>query len=487
VDNAQVAAGPRVRARLLGSLEVWVDGRRADEAMGLRAQELFAYLLVFPESEHSRERLMTALWPDKDATRGSANLRRALFLLRRTLGDCAAQVLSVSDAGLRLRAAGVSSDLADLARATVAAEAGDAAAAVLAACLLAERGELLAATNPEWVLLEQEAWHRRVADAGRAVLPAAVSGDAGMTPRDALNLAHALLALEPTDESAHAAAIALRGALGDRAGAASQYRRCREVLDRELGVEPGTGVETALRTAMKAGARAQPAWHVPELPVALAEVPRPAERPARLGAWARLPDRARASVVFALVTLSTLMGGWQAKSYLDTAESTATELVNEHLVATRMERMPVEGADPSAVDAWFRGKVDYPVRSVPGKVEGFQLYGGGLCAVFGQFAATAVYERPDGARASVFTFPLGDLRLPSWRSCRSISSPPWPASSCPPKGMARRTHSLGFGVVAGVRLLGRRLLRRAGGSYARASARVRALSRPTSPASSMAA
>lgn len=419
---------PHVHARLLGGFEVWVDGRRADDDMGLRAQELLAYLLVFPESEHPRERLMTALWPEKDAIRGSANLRRALFLLRRTLGDVADDVLSITDAGLRLRSSAVGSDLSELARHTASAEAGDAAAAASAVALLSERGELLADRNPEWALLEQESWHRRVVDAGRVVLSMASRGHHALPLRDTLGLAHALLAIEPTDESAHAAAIALRGHLGDRAGAAAQYRRCREVLERELGVPPGADVDAALQLAMASAPASSDAWSAQplvNLPPASIFAPESnekstagvTERTVRDGVnssrsrWV-IPARARAAAVFALVAVTTLAAAWQGRTYMIAADSTTTELVNEYLVATRMERLPVQGSNPDSVDAWFRSNVAYPVHSVAGSTNGFQLYGGGLCAVFGQFAATAVYHGPDGVRASVFTFPVGDLDLP---------------------------------------------------------------------------
>jgi anti-sigma factor RsiW len=126
--------------------------------------------------------------------------------------------------------------------------------------------------------------------------------------------------------------------------------------------------------------------------------------------------RLRAAVVMGGILIGTLSAAWQGRTLLAAAEGTATELVNEHLVATRMERLPVENGDPASVDAWFRDNVNYPVRSVASTPGGFRLYGGGLCAVFGEFAATAVYHGPNDSRASVFTFPEGDLRLPVARS-----------------------------------------------------------------------
>ena len=43
---------------------------------------------------------------------------------------------------------------------------------------------------------------------------------------------------EPADETAHRAKIRLYAAQGDNALALRQYEKCREVLKRELAVEP---------------------------------------------------------------------------------------------------------------------------------------------------------------------------------------------------------------------------------------------------------
>ena len=77
-----------LRVWVLARFEVMV-GQRALPAGAWRrrrAAELLQTLALAPNLALSRDSLLEALWPDKDAERAANNLHRALFDLREILG-----------------------------------------------------------------------------------------------------------------------------------------------------------------------------------------------------------------------------------------------------------------------------------------------------------------------------------------------------------------------------------------------------------------
>jgi anti-sigma factor RsiW len=124
-------------------------------------------------------------------------------------------------------------------------------------------------------------------------------------------------------------------------------------------------------------------------------------------------------LVLASTTIVTILlfawFGLAAMAQRSNARSVAQELVNEHLLAAYMERLPVDSDSPVVVDRYFKVKVPYPVRT-SADLGPFKLHGGGICDVSGEFAATAVYRNAHDSRISVFQFPDGELSLPSSES-----------------------------------------------------------------------
>ena len=413
----------RLKLRLLGEPELTLDGQRIDLEMGMRARELVAYLAIYPHQVHRREKLMDLLWPDKTTDRGLANLRRALFLLRTALGGAADDMLVVTDTAIGLRLEAVEVDYHGLQALLDAGSADD--PAPLLAALAVYAGDFMGEAPPDWAFLPREALHRRVISAG---LTAAAALEVAGRATEALAAYRRVLAIDLLEEAAHAGAIRLSSLLGDRSGAIKQYQLCRDLLERELNTAPGRELEAAyqyaldephsaaenpstppvessaaaryLQLAQAAPLAAQPDGAFPTRPAAA-----PSRKPQVKFAWAALA---------ALVTL--MVAASLAVSHrLEAANRTADELVGEHLVASRMETLPVQSPDPAAVDAWFSTQVPYRVHSAAGGPGGFILHGGGLCDLAGELAATTVFYGPAGERVSVFKFPEGDLPLPPAR------------------------------------------------------------------------
>ena len=95
-----------------------------------------------------------------------------------------------------------------------------------------------------WLLSQQ----RHLAAASEAILHEAALGSMSVGALEAaLGYAVRLVALNPLDENNQALLIRLYRLIGDDAAAARQLTATRALFDRELGVTPGTAVETAAR------------------------------------------------------------------------------------------------------------------------------------------------------------------------------------------------------------------------------------------------
>ncbi len=75
-----------LKIELLGYPQVELNGLRIDSFVTKRAEALFYYLATI-RRPHSRDKLAALFWPDMIETKGKKNLRTALPVLRKMLGD----------------------------------------------------------------------------------------------------------------------------------------------------------------------------------------------------------------------------------------------------------------------------------------------------------------------------------------------------------------------------------------------------------------
>jgi len=76
----------RLEVRLLGAVEVILDGRRLGAFNSLRLQRFLALLALRRDLQH-RSRLAFELWPDSDERQARTNLRKLLHDFRHALPD----------------------------------------------------------------------------------------------------------------------------------------------------------------------------------------------------------------------------------------------------------------------------------------------------------------------------------------------------------------------------------------------------------------
>jgi DNA-binding SARP family transcriptional activator/tetratricopeptide (TPR) repeat protein len=208
-----------LRARLLGALELQLDGTAIESPATQRPWGVFAYLALAGRPV-SRAELANTFWPDVLDQSARASLRSALWALRRQIGD--RLVVDGEHVGLD----GVWVDVREFERLAP----GDPDAAV-ELC----RGELLEEVEDEWAIAARERHRARVIELFESQAQAA---EAAGELHHAIELTRLQVDRDPFDEQAHRRLITRLDAVGDRAAAIRAYRAFAERLRRELGVAP---------------------------------------------------------------------------------------------------------------------------------------------------------------------------------------------------------------------------------------------------------
>src|ERR1700722_10231888 len=214
-------------------------------------------LLAVTGREHSREELAALLWPDADAAKARASLRRTLSVTAAAMG-----------AGLTISRAAVTLDLAavrvDVREFETLIARPDAASLEQAAQLYRDdflSGFVLRGCPDfeEWQVSVAEGLRQSLARGLQRLVTACMAG--GDLER-ATGHARRWLQLDPLHEPAHQAIIRLHGWADQRSAAMRQYRSLVRVLDRELAVRP-LPETTKLYDDVRAGRLGPPPAPVP--------------------------------------------------------------------------------------------------------------------------------------------------------------------------------------------------------------------------------
>lgn len=223
--------GPaRLQVRLLGAVEIILDGQRLRAFNSLRLQRFVALIALRRDPQH-RSRLAFELWPDSDERQARTNLRKLLHDFRHSLPDFG-EFVEIDNEVVRWIPTGPSE--VDVLRFRDAMAAGD---FELAARLYS--GDLLPACYDDWVLDERA---KLRAEAYGALVRLTEEAAGRDDHKAMIRHAQRITDLEPTDEAAVRIQMEAHLALGDRAAALRCYHRYAEVLHRELAVAPGEAI-----------------------------------------------------------------------------------------------------------------------------------------------------------------------------------------------------------------------------------------------------
>ena len=257
-DTSGVGGGPpaRLEVRLLGVVEIILDGRRLRAFNSLRLQRSLALIAIRRDLKH-RSRLAFELWPDSDERQARTNLRKLLHDFRHSLPDIG-EFVEINNEIVRWIPTGPSE--VDVLRFRDAVAVGD---LDLAARLYS--GDLLPACYDDWVLDERAKLRAEAYGAFVRLTEEAAGRD---DHKATIKHAQRVIDLEPTDEAAVRIQMEAHLALGDRAAALRSYHRHAEVLERDLEVAPGESIG-AMYQQLRAGTISRDEVHGEDLaPVA---------------------------------------------------------------------------------------------------------------------------------------------------------------------------------------------------------------------------
>jgi DNA-binding SARP family transcriptional activator len=203
----------------------------------LSAQRLLAFLAL-----HDRplQRLYVAgtLWLDSSQEAANANLRTALWRLRRP----GSVLVDATPTELAL-AGGVVVDLRETAETAKRVLAHDGQGSDVS--LLCVAGDLLPDWYDDWLIVERERFRQLRLHALESL---AEDLAAGAQYADAAEAALAAIAAEPLRESAHRALVRLHLTEGNVGEAIRQYTVYADLLRDELGLEPSPSMQSLVRS-----------------------------------------------------------------------------------------------------------------------------------------------------------------------------------------------------------------------------------------------
>jgi DNA-binding SARP family transcriptional activator len=228
--SSSAPTGGTIELALIGGFEL----RRATLPCAVPhcCERILAYLAIAGRPVE-RGRLAGVLWGDKTQDRATANLRSALWRLRK------AGVEVLVDSGPRLALDPlVRVDVDERERwAEMLCRGEDDLDGIDVDVLVAGLGnELLPDWYDDWVLMERERVRQRTLHATEHLVDALV--EAGAYDR-AIDVGHRAIRLEPLRESTHRAVVRAHLAEGNRGEALRHVDRCRDLFRRDLGFDVG--------------------------------------------------------------------------------------------------------------------------------------------------------------------------------------------------------------------------------------------------------
>ena len=221
---------------LFDGLKIAGSGISAGTLMTRKTRALVAYLALRGDAGQSREKLAELLWSNSAEEQARANLRQSLSSLRKALNSDGDAHLATDSDQISLAGPGIELDVAMFEQLVAEAtpEALKRAAELYQGDLL-DGFSLKEDPFEAWARVERERLRHLAADAFIKLI--AHCDEVGDTER-CVETAARLLTLDPLRESAHRIMMRAYAAQGRQTLALKQFETCRDILKRELDVEP---------------------------------------------------------------------------------------------------------------------------------------------------------------------------------------------------------------------------------------------------------
>lgn len=229
------AGRPVLVVRALGSDDIVLDGKLV-EIGWLKAREVFHYLLAHPQGA-SAEILREAIWPDLSPDSSRNALKTAVHHLRTRFPRDLITTQGRTLYRLSRDQTAINYDLNDFLT-LMDAQPNDPEEIETALDLY--KGSYLAWSDSAWSDDLRAHAAQRYQNGLRTA--AELYEQMGLS-MNALNLFQKLLAADDLDEAAHTGVMRCQVRLGNRAAAIGQYQLLRQILNHQLGLDPGESSE----------------------------------------------------------------------------------------------------------------------------------------------------------------------------------------------------------------------------------------------------
>lgn len=207
-----------------------------------QVEELFAYLLLYPDVAHSREKLIELLWPFEEGNGSRGRFSTVLWRLRSSLdmlGSLADDCLSVTRTTVTLkRQPFLEVDFVAFEQAlrrANRAESSDLIEANLRCALELYLGDLFEGIYADWCLLERERFARLYLRGMGQLMAHLIQRQAY---EEAIVLGERILQRDGLREEVHRALMYCHWQMQDWSAAALQFQHCAQLLQDELHVAP---------------------------------------------------------------------------------------------------------------------------------------------------------------------------------------------------------------------------------------------------------
>lgn len=235
----------QLRISLFGKLSVRAGDQPVRGFELQKIQELLAYLLLYRNRLHHREKLADLLWPNNSTSQSKKYLRQTLWQIQSLLDQLHLQdshILQIDPSWLRVNgAAALWVDISEfeaafeLVKGQSGATLDGVQARTLRRAVQLYAGDLLEGWYQDWCIFERERFHNlylAALDKLMGYCEARAEYEAGIA------YGYQILRSDPARERTHRRLMRLIYLTGDRTGALRQYQRCAGILRAELDIAP---------------------------------------------------------------------------------------------------------------------------------------------------------------------------------------------------------------------------------------------------------
>ncbi|MCZ6882344.1 MAG: BTAD domain-containing putative transcriptional regulator, partial [Gammaproteobacteria bacterium] len=225
-----------LKLKLLGQMEC---GTSTDSLLALstrKSEMLLAYLALAPGVRHPRERLINLLWSDRSEEQARNSLRQSLSSIKKSLEQSTPQLLEVERTTVRINPDLIQVDALEFEQLAANEDIDN-----LTRAAQLYQGEFLEGisirdlASQEWLSNERERFKRLIVEVLSSLSHLQISSG---QHKVAIESAERLVVHDPLHEHGWRMLMRAYHEKGDRNHALLSYKRCSDILDRELGIEP---------------------------------------------------------------------------------------------------------------------------------------------------------------------------------------------------------------------------------------------------------